>query len=109
MAQSVKHLTLDFGSGHDLTVRGMEPCVGLCADSTEPAYGSLSTPLSLCPTPALAQAFFLPPLKKKSKTPDRVSYLGQGIDWKGGTDGSVWKLAVFCFSIFALGQLGRFT
>ena len=30
VAQSVKHLTLDFGSGHDLTVKdGMESCVEL--------------------------------------------------------------------------------
>ena len=27
---------LDFSSGHDLTVCGFEPCVGLCADSSEP-------------------------------------------------------------------------
>ena len=27
----------DFGSGHDLTVRGLEPHVGLCTDSAEPA------------------------------------------------------------------------
>ena len=26
----------DFGSGRDLTVRGFEPRVGLCADSSEP-------------------------------------------------------------------------
>ena len=37
VAQSVKHPTLDFGSGHDLTVRESKPCVGLCADGTEPA------------------------------------------------------------------------
>ena len=41
MAQSVKHLTLDFGSGHDLTVREMKTHVGLCTDSTEPAWDSL--------------------------------------------------------------------
>ena len=29
MAQSVKYLTLDLGSGNDLTVCGFEPCVGL--------------------------------------------------------------------------------
>ena len=34
MGQSVKQQTLDFGSGHDLTVRGIEPGMGLCADST---------------------------------------------------------------------------
>ena len=37
VAQSVKHPTLDFASGHDLTVRGFKPWVGLCDDSTEPA------------------------------------------------------------------------
>ena len=26
----------DFGSGHDLAVRGLEPRVGLCADGSEP-------------------------------------------------------------------------
>ena len=43
MAQSVKHLSLNFGSGHDLTVRGIEPHVGLCA---EPAWDSLYHSLS---------------------------------------------------------------
>ena len=28
VAQSVNHLTLAFGSHHDLTVRGFEPCIG---------------------------------------------------------------------------------
>ena len=46
VAQSVKRLTLDFDPGNDLTVCGIEPCVGLHADSTEPAL-----PLSL-PLPA---------------------------------------------------------
>ena len=45
MAQLVKRLTLDFGSGHDLTVHGFEPRVGLCADSAEPAWESLSLSL----------------------------------------------------------------
>ena len=35
MAQWVKRLTLDVGSGHDLTVCEIEAHVGLCADSTE--------------------------------------------------------------------------
>lgn len=37
------------GSGHELTVRGTEPCVGLCADGAEPAGDalSLSLPYSL--------------------------------------------------------------
>ena len=41
VAQLVKHLTLDFGSGHDLTVRG------LWADSEEPAWDSLALFLPL--------------------------------------------------------------
>ena len=42
----VKCLTLDFGSGYDLTVRGIEPCVRLCTDNMEPAWDSLSPSLS---------------------------------------------------------------
>ena len=37
VVQLVKQLTLGFGSGHDLTVDGFEPQIGLCADSVEPA------------------------------------------------------------------------
>ena len=47
MAQSVNRLTLDFGSGHDVTVPETEPRVGLCAESTEPAWDSQSVSLSL--------------------------------------------------------------
>ena len=50
VAQSVKRLTLDFGSGHDLTVRGFKPCMGLCADSAEACLG-FSLSLSLCSSP----------------------------------------------------------
>ena len=49
LAQLVKHLTLDFGSGHDLTVRESEPHIGLCADSRDPAGDSLSPSLSALP------------------------------------------------------------
>ena len=41
-APSVKPLTPDFSSGHDLTVFEMEPCVRLCDDTVEPAWDSLS-------------------------------------------------------------------
>ena len=47
VAQSVKHLTLDLGSGHDLTIREVKPHIGLCADSAGPAWDSLSLSLSL--------------------------------------------------------------
>ena len=43
VAQSVKRLALDFGSSHDLTVHGIEPCVGLRAES---AWDSLSLSVS---------------------------------------------------------------
>ena len=46
MAQLVKRPTLDFSSGDDLRVCEFEPHVELQADSTEPAWDSLS-PLSL--------------------------------------------------------------
>ena len=49
VAQSVKPPTLDFGPGHDLTILGIEPHIGLCTDSVEPAWDSLF--LSLCPCP----------------------------------------------------------
>ena len=52
MAQSVKHPTLGFGSGCDLTVREFKSYIRLFADGTEPAWDSLS--LSLCPSPARA-------------------------------------------------------
>ena len=52
VAQGVKCLTLDFSSGHDLTVCEFEPCIGLYADRVDPAWDSLS--LSLCPSPAHA-------------------------------------------------------
>ena len=57
MAQSARRLTLDFGSGHDLSVREIEPHVRVCADNTEPAWGPLSP--SLCPSPARAHALAL--------------------------------------------------
>ena len=41
----------DFGSGHDLAVHEFEPCVGLCAHSSEPGtcFGFCVFP-SLCPS-----------------------------------------------------------
>ena len=47
MAQLVERPTLDFGSGHDLVVRGTEPFIGLCPDGVEPAWDSLSPSLSV--------------------------------------------------------------
>ena len=49
VAQSVEHPTLDFGSGHDLTVLVFEPGVRLSADGMEPAWTSLTPSLSAPP------------------------------------------------------------
>ena len=54
----VKHLTLDFGAGHDLTVRGFKPRIRLCADGVDPAWDFLSLSFSLCPSPLLQCALF---------------------------------------------------
>ena len=50
VAQSVKHLTPDFGASHDLTVLEFWPCIGLWADHGR-LLGILLLPLSLCPSP----------------------------------------------------------
>ena len=63
MAQTVKRLTLDSGSGPDLMVCGFEPCVGLCTGDMEPAWDSLFPSFS-APLP-LAQVCFLSLRKKK--------------------------------------------
>ena len=65
MAQSVKQPTLDFSSGHGLTVREFKPHIGFCADSVEAAWDSLSPSLS-APSP-LVLALFLSLKKKKKK------------------------------------------
>ena len=57
MAQSVKRPAPGFGSGHDLTVREFEPCIGLCPGSAEPAWDSLS--LSFSAPPALSLSLSL--------------------------------------------------
>ena len=54
MAQSVKHLTLDFGLGHDFMVHEFELCVGLWAESVEPTWDSLSLSLSVPPPLSLS-------------------------------------------------------
>ena len=53
VAQSVERLTLDFSSGQDLKVCGIEPRIGLCAGSTEATWDPLSPPFSAPPVLAL--------------------------------------------------------
>ena len=60
VAQSVKHLTRDFGSGHDLLILGIQPRVRLHTHSMEPAWDSpsphLSAPLLLMLSRSLPQS-----------------------------------------------------
>ena len=70
MAQSFECLTLDFGSGHDITVCGFEFHLGLCTDSMEPTWVSLSPSLfsfSRKSTPAFSLKLNKKTLKKKKK------------------------------------------
>ena len=54
MVQLVKRPSLDLGSDHDLTVRGIEPHIRLCTDSVGPVWDSLSPSLSFRPSPTHA-------------------------------------------------------
>ena len=45
-AQPARHPTLDFSSGHDLTVCGFEPLIGLQADGADPTWDAVSFSLS---------------------------------------------------------------
>ena len=65
MAQSVKHPTPGFGSGHDLPVHEIEPHLGLHADSAEPAWDSLYLLLSAPPPHSLSLSKLINKLKKK--------------------------------------------
>ena len=51
VAQSVKSLTLSFGSDHDLMIHEFKPHIGLCAESL---LGILSLSLSLSAPPCLS-------------------------------------------------------
>ena len=62
VAHRVRRLTLDLGSGHDLTVREFKPRAGLCTDGVEPAWESVS--LSLGPSPACALSLKINKLEK---------------------------------------------
>ena len=56
VAQSVKHPTLGFDSGHDLMFCELEPHVGLCVASMEAAWDSISVSSSLPPpSPSLSK------------------------------------------------------
>ena len=67
VAQSVKHLTLDRGSGPDLTVRGIEPRIRLCTDNSEPgACFGFCVSLSLSSPPPTPRSLSKINIKKKT-------------------------------------------
>ena len=50
----------DFGPGHDLIICEFEPCLGLCADGSEPGAGfGFCVSLSLCLSPTHALSLSL--------------------------------------------------
>ena len=67
----VRHLALDFISGHDLMVHGIKPHAGLCISSTEPAWDSPSPSLSAPPLlmlpPSLSKINILTNLNVKKR------------------------------------------
>ena len=77
MAQLVKRLTLDFGSGHDLMVCELEPCIGLHADNTEPAWDSLSPSLPAPPPVTL----MLSKINKSTSEKEKLLILDCVILW----------------------------
>ena len=71
MAQSVKDLTPNLSSGHNLMVHEFEPYIGLCTESKEPAWDSLSLFLSAPPLLRCSHAISVPlSLKKKIPKPE---------------------------------------
>ena len=72
MAQLLKHLTLDFVSGHDLMVCEFQPRTGLYADRVKLAWDSLPPPLSAPPSLACSLALSkinkVKTLKKRIRT-----------------------------------------
>ena len=61
----MKHPTLGFGSGHDLTVCEFKPHVELCTDSVESAWDSVSLPLHAPPLLTLSLSLSLKINKNK--------------------------------------------
>ena len=75
VAQSVKWMTLGFGSGHDLTVHELKPYIGLCGDSEKAAWDSLSLPVCL-PLPALSLSLKINKLKNINNHSKKYFYAG---------------------------------
>ena len=82
-------MTLDFGSGHDLVVRGFEPQVRLCTDSVEPAWDVPLLPPCPSPTPIYTHT---PSLKTNLKKKSMELEGEQGNGKKSLTHQTDWSL-----------------
>ena len=90
VAQSVKRLTLGFGSGHDLMVRGFKPHTGSVL-TTQSLLGILFLPLSL-PFPCLLSVSQNKYTLKKTQTTLGAVYW---VLWMGPVDKGkerVWRI-----------------
>ena len=76
MGSAVKHPTLGFRSGHDLTVHEFDPQVGLYADTVEPVSDSVSPSLS-APFPLAVY------LSLKNKQTSKIEYTDLTINVMG--------------------------
>ena len=76
-----KRLTLDFGSGRDLTAGEYEPCMRLWADREEPTWDSLSRSLSASPPLVHVNVCSLSQVNKHLKTTTaRGTWVAQSIE-----------------------------
>ena len=91
MARLVKRWTLDFGSGHDFTVCGVKPCVGLCAASARSLLGILSPFLSASPLFMCTRALSLKINKLKKRRVSLGACEGRGVIFGMEDEGKMRK------------------
>ena len=95
VTQSVECPTLDFSSGHDLTVGEIKPpVIGLCSESVQPAWDSLSPSLS-APSHSSAHAHVyslsLRINKLKLKKIDLCGSWNKSFSKSSGQDNGLWS------------------
>ena len=89
MAQSVKHPTPEFGSGHDLTVDEMEPCIRLSAQRAWLGFSPLPLSLPLLCSHSVSVSLSKINVKKKKKNVNGSQCTGQRSYGKVGGGGEL--------------------